>query len=152
MKKIFLAFLFLIAVFSFACCLGLSKKPFNKPDEPIINKVDIDIPEEESLIQDTSMPINTNHYKESETITLEEYLYADKEGQVLKLNENGDVIFNGKVIITKRNTPINNETAYTDEELKTLFHAKGIKPKPGCDPSDTAKNGTLGCYLAAPEE
>ncbi len=157
MKKIFLVFLFLIAIISFACCFKLSKKAFNKynviekTDKPI-NKIDDNKPKEESIIKDTSMPINTNHYKKSETMTLEEYLYADKKGKVLKLNKNGDVIFNNKVIITKRNTPINNKTAYTDEELKTLFHAKGVKPKPGCDPSDTAKNGTLGCYIDMPDE
>lgn len=157
MKKVFLVFLFLIIVISFACCFKLSKKVLNKYnvieklDKPI-EKVENNTPKEESVIKDTSMPINTNHYKKSETITLKEYLHADKENGILKLNKNGDVIYNNKVIITKRNTPINNKTAYTDDEIIILFYAKGLKPEPGCDPSDTVKNGTLGCYIDMPEE
>lgn len=91
-------------------------------------------------------------YKEPETISLDEYLYTDKTNGELILNENNDVIFNNKVIIITDGIPLNKDTAYTDLELKIYFVASGAEPREGCDPTDTLKNGTLGCYIYSDEE
>lgn len=94
-------------------------------------------------------------YKPEETITLNEYLdedKTDKDWETLKLNENDDVIFKDKVIMTEAGVPLNEKTVYTNLEFKIYFAAAGIKPREGCDPNDTANNGVLGCYMDNPDE
>lgn len=87
-------------------------------------------------------------YNKSDTISLNDYLYSEKSNSdILKLNENNDVIFNDKVVLTNANVPLNDNTAYTYTELKILYSAKDIKPKNGCNPNDVIENGVLGCYM-----
>lgn len=91
-----------------------------------------------------------NNYKKEATISFDEYLHAKKskkDRNTLKLNNNGDVIFKNKIILTSKGVPLNETTAYTTNELKVLFAAKGVKPKKWCNPKNIAKNGLFGCYI-----
>ena len=90
-------------------------------------------------------------YDKSQTISFNDYLnLPKKKSDILKLNQNNDVIFNNKVILTTTGYPLNIHSAYTYTELKILFTAQGIKPRKNCNPNDTAKNGALGCYMDIP--
>ena len=51
----------------------------------------------------------------------------------------------------KEGVPLNRETAYSDNELKLYFNAAKIKPKKGCNPHDTDKNGSMGCFIDTPD-
>ncbi|MBQ3641984.1 hypothetical protein II906_08695 [bacterium] len=97
--------------------------------------------------------ISKANYKKSETISLEDFLYAKdapENWKHLSLNDNGDVIYNGKVIVNDNFEPINNTTAYSSYLLLKIFMiADGAVPRENCDASDTATNGIygLGCYV-----
>jgi len=94
-------------------------------------------------------------YKQSDTMPFDEYLSSEKsqkEWKTLKLNNNGDVIFKEKVVLTNKGEPLNENTAFTTIELKVLFAAKGVKPRRWCNPRNTAKNGTMGCYIDNPDK
>lgn len=90
----------------------------------------------------------------NETISFNDYLKIDKQKnkkKFLKLNKDGNVIFKKKIVLTNNGEPLNYKTAYTDNEFRVLFTAKGIKPRKGCNPTDTVTNGTLGCYIDNPD-
>ena len=92
-------------------------------------------------------------YKPSETMTFDEYLSKGEiDWEALKLNKHGDVIYKNKVIMLYNDIPLNDESAYTTIEIKTCLAAKKVEPREGCDPSDTANNGTLGCYIDNPDK
>ena len=94
------------------------------------------------------------YYKKSETISLDKYLHkSKKESDKLKLNRNGDVTYNGKVIINKEGKPINNNS-YSYLEIKIYLVASDAAPKEGCDETDTINNGIygLGCYIYGYDE
>ena len=94
-------------------------------------------------------------YKKTDTISIDEYLYSQKsddDWKTLKINKKGDVIFKNKVILTNKGVPLNKHTAYTDTEFKILFVAEDAKPRKGCNPNDTLKNGVIGCYIDNPDE
>ena len=61
-------------------------------------------------------------------------------------------IFKNKIVLTQKGMPLNDDTAYTTIELKILFAAKGIKPRKWCNPNNTVKNGSLGCYIDNPDK
>lgn len=92
---------------------------------------------------------------ERETISYKDYLYSDKKfWHILRVNSSGNIVFRGKVVLSETNGyPLNDYTAYTYSELKTLFVAQGAKPKKGCDPKKPG-NGIygLGCYMYNPDE
>ena len=93
-------------------------------------------------------------YNSTDTMSFDEYLNikkSRKDWKTLKLNKNGDVTFKNKIILTQNGTPLNDNSAYTTMELKTLFTAQGIKPRKWCNPKNTAKNGSLGCYIDNPD-
>lgn len=69
----------------------------------------------------------------------------------ININKNGNVEYKGKVIYNDNGEPLNDNTAYTTVEIKVLIAAKHIEPREGCDPGDTDKNGTLGCYIEIPD-
>ena len=84
------------------------------------------------------------------TITLKEYLYTPKnDSDTLTIDKSGNVVYNGKTVLTSLGVPLNSKNADSYLELKILFVAQGIKPRKDCDPSDTYKNGIygLGCYI-----
>ena len=93
------------------------------------------------------------NYDKSETILLEDFLYAKdapENWKHLSLNDNGDVIYNGKVIVNDNFEPINNTTSYSSYLLLKIYMiAEGAVPRENCDTSDTATNGIygLGCYV-----
>ncbi len=93
-------------------------------------------------------------YKKSDTISLDKYLHRTRENSdSLQLNKNGDVIYNGKVIINEKGKPIN-DNSYSYLEIKIYLVASGAVPKEGCDETDTINNGIygLGCYIDNPDE
>ena len=87
-------------------------------------------------------------------MTFEEYLNSDKKPwYILNINNNGNVAFRGKTVLSESNgKPLNNENAYTSIEMLVLFQAQRIKPKKGCNPKDSVKSGTLGCFMQFPED
>jgi len=101
------------------------------------------------------MCLGNSIYNYADTMSFDEYLNikkSRKDWKTLKLNENGDVIFKNRIILTSNGLPLNENTAYTTTELKILFGAQGIKPRKGCNPKNIKKNGTLGCYIDNPDE
>lgn len=97
---------------------------------------------------------NTNvSYKVSDTISFDNYLSIKKTKRDLnnlKVNSNGDVTYRNKVVLTSNGLPLNNNTAYSNNEFKVLFSAQKIKPKKGCNPQNIKKNGSIGCYIDNP--
>ena len=97
-----------------------------------------------------------NNYKPSETISLDNFLYAKeapKNWKHLRINKNDDVTYRGKVIIDTNGQTINNSsTSYL--YIKIYIIASGGKPRKGCDETDYYKNGIygLGCYMDIPDE
>ena len=97
-------------------------------------------------------------YNSSDTISLDSFLQLKKsrrDWKKLKLNENGDVIFKEKVIITNSGQPINDTTSADSYlSLKIFLLASGAQPRKGCDTKDYYKNGIygLGCYIDSPDE
>ena len=142
MKRIIIIVLLCLIFLIFICCLIF--KPIRIKD--IYNK---------NILNTISTKLSsTNKYNKSETLTLEEYLYAEKtDSDILTLNQNKDVTFNGKVILTSSGVPLNKDTAYSYLELKILFVAEGLKPRKNCDPNDNYTNGIygLGCYIDIPK-
>lgn len=93
------------------------------------------------------------NYKKSEIISLNDYLYDCKDfknSEFLKINENGDVIYRGKVIVTSNGKTINeNSVSESYLWLKIYLIANGSVPKKNCDTTNYAKNGIYGlnCYI-----
>lgn len=94
-------------------------------------------------------------FKQNEdTILYWDYIDSVNNAQdwdAAKLDKNGNATYRGKLILTEKGLPLNNDNAYTTQEIKTMLALEGIKPKPGCDPSDP-KNGSMGCYINNPDE
>ena len=92
---------------------------------------------------------NLTVYDKSKTITFEKYLNTEKhDSDILNLDNQNNVVFNDKVVLTSSGVPLNRNSAYTYTELRILIEAEGAKPRKGCDPNNTQKNGImgLGCY------
>ena len=96
----------------------------------------------------------TETNKREDTILYWDYIDCVNNAQdwnAAKLDKNGNATYRGKVILTERGLPLNDENAYTTPEIKTMLSLKGIKPRKDCDPSDP-KNGSMGCYIDNPDE
>lgn len=97
------------------------------------------------------------NYKKSEIISLDDYLRdnnSSKNSEVLKINEKGDVTYNGKVVVTSNGKTINeNSISESYLWLKIYLVANNAEPKEGCDVTDYAENGIygLGCYIYGEE-
>lgn len=93
----------------------------------------------------------------STTIHIDEFLYAKdspKNWTQLKLNEKGNVIYKGKILINEKNEAINDKNSGNSSLwLKIYLVAKGVKPRKYCDENDYFKNGIygLGCYIDHPD-
>lgn len=99
--------------------------------------------------------LGNQEYNQTNSMSFDDFLSINKskkDWKALKLNESGDVTFKDKIILTRDGIPLNDNTAYTTIELKILFAAQGIKPRKWCNPKNTAKNGTLGCYIDNPDK
>lgn len=92
-------------------------------------------------------------YEKTNTMTITQFLYDEDPNhwEMLSINKKGDVEYKNKVILNSEQLPLNDCSAYTDNELIILFQAKGIKPREGCNPNDKINNGTLGCYIDNPD-
>lgn len=84
------------------------------------------------------------------TITLKEYLSNHSENQnQITVNSFGFAQYKNKVILKDNLVPLTKNTARTTIEIKVILTAEKIQPEKDCDPSDTDKNGTMGCYIRA---
>ena len=97
-------------------------------------------------------------YNSEDTMSFDEYLNmkkSRKDWKTLKLNENGDVIFKNKVVLTSSGQPINDITsAESYLLLKIYLVASGAKPRRCCNEKEPYKNGIygLGCYIDEAKE
>ncbi len=106
------------------------------------------------LIHTDQITNSSYNYESSQIEPIDYYLYDKdpKRFDKININKNGDVEYKGKVLFTDDGKPLNNATAYTTVELKILFAAISVEPREGCDPGNTAQNGTLGCYIDIPDD
>ena len=88
-------------------------------------------------------------FDKNNTISVHTFLNSKNinNWEKISINKNKDVEYEGKIILTNENIPLNSCSAHTTIEMKILFAAQGVKPREGCDPADIANNGTLGCYI-----
>lgn len=96
----------------------------------------------------------TDTNKSKDTISYWDYIDSVNNAgdwNAAKLDKNENATYRGKVILTERGLPLNDENAYTTPEIKTMLFLKGIKPKEDCDANDP-KNGSMGCYINNPDE
>jgi|GEM_PF-6208616 len=90
-------------------------------------------------------------YKKNEIISLNKFLYAEdapENWKHLSINQKGDVIYKGRVIVDEHGNTINNKSS-SYLYIKIYIIASGGTPKKGCDETDHYKNGIygLGCYI-----
>lgn len=101
-----------------------------------------------------SSTVVDNEYESKNTISFYDYLYIKKSNrdiEKLKLNSRGDVVYKNKVILTTKGVPLNENIAYTTQEMKILFKAQKTAPKKNCNPDDI-NNGSMGCYIDNPDK
>ena len=86
------------------------------------------------------------------TITLKEYLSNHSKNQnQITVNSFGFAQYKNKVILKDNLVPLTKNNARTTIEIKAVMNAERKQPREGCDPSDTKKNGTMGCYIDIPD-
>ncbi|MBE7704989.1 MAG: hypothetical protein E7Z90_04150 [Cyanobacteria bacterium SIG29] len=106
-----------------------------------------------TFASDNKVKDKLKKYKETETISLDNYLLKiknSKDRQSLKINKYGDVTYKKKVIITSTGETINNFNCGDSYLLlKIYIVASGAKPHKGCDEKNYIENGIygLGCYI-----
>ena len=152
MKKIFItliALLLLVSSFS----LGFFVKKFvDDKNYAVLNIEKENLQAEIDSLQSSKTRLN-NIINGFNIAPIDFYLYDEDPNrfELIHINKNGNVEYKGKVLYTDNGKPLNRDTAYTTIELKVLFAAERIEPREGCDSGDTAKNGTLGCYVDIPD-
>ncbi len=109
---------------------------------------------EEILTNNMNLSAMRDKKISSKFISLEDFLSdnSDLKWSETKLNAKGEVTFQNKIILNNEGVPLKDDTANTTTEMEIMIVAKGIKPKPNCDESDTINNGTFGCYIDIPDE
>ncbi len=109
--------------------LSVAESENNKKEEKENKKINYQTMTFEEFLYDK----NTNHWNE---------VYYTKEGYIAYKN---------KVILREiqdESAPLTRDNAYSNNEIILAFRADGIRPEEwGCDVSDFARNGTIGCYL-----
>ncbi len=95
-----------------------------------------------------------NNQTELKTMTIDEFLSGKdpKRWEKLDLNDKGVVRYKDRIILNYNNVPLTDDTSFYDMELLMVTRAMKIKPRFGCDPNDTKKNGTMGCYINNPDK
>lgn len=136
-RKIILTILFLLAV-AFATKVAVNSLFTEIFITPFLQN--------SKAITETNETINSINYWD----------YVDEvnnaqDWNAVKLDKNGNATYRGKVILTEKGLPLNDENAYTTPEIKTMLFLKGTKPKEDCAPNDP-KNGSMGCYINNPDE
>ena len=89
-------------------------------------------------------------------MTVDEFLYDKnpRRWECLYYDGEKNVAYKNMVIVRDDDhIPLKNETARNKIEIKINIAAGGTaRPRKGWNPSDTATNGTLGCYMDFPED